>query len=63
MKKHKITSILVFRNGNIAAFDENDEQVSDLQMWDIKELIRDKAKQLYFDAKDTEIKFQWDYNA
>lgn len=56
----KISSILVFSNGNIAVFDENDEQVSELQKFTIQDLIRDKAIDNGYNADKARIKFQWD---
>lgn len=59
MKKPKITSVLVFENGNIAAFDEKDEQVPLLQQFNLNDLILEKAKSLNFNTSETNIKFAW----
>ena len=55
---NRVKSVLFFRNGNIAAFDENDEQIPQLQMKTVMELFRDFAERNEFDAGGCEYSIQ-----
>lgn len=41
-----IKSILVFRNGNIAAFDEHDNQIELIQAFTMSDLVRQFAEDI-----------------
>ena len=54
----RVRSVLFFRDGSIAAFDENGEQIPQLQMKTVMELFRDFAEQNEFDAGGCEYSIQ-----
>ena len=54
----RVKSVLFFRNGNIAAFDENDDQIPLLQQKTIMDLFRDFAEWNEFDAGGAEYSIQ-----
>lgn len=42
----KVTEVLIFPNGNIAAFDEHGQQIPDMQHKSVSQLIAEQANRL-----------------
>lgn len=55
MSKGKVKSVLFYRNGAVAAFDEDDKQIPELQRLNLYELWKSFAQVRGFDVSECEM--------
>ena len=57
MKKTKISQVLIFNNLNVAVFDENEEQVTELQQKNLIQMWAEKVEKLGYDLNGVRLKY------